>query len=599
MAIDQNAMFRAGLSSKAKRNIEAEKSDKRIARFNTVANTAYSLLGKAALGQLSQNYQMLQKYRNKADNDVGMLGLQMDKMPKNNPGLREDLEALSKLHSEANKRANLGIGGKKRAQARQDAAGYRQQLTDLKQAMTVISTQAIEAQGMVGIDSGLVQAGGDQASMSSGASRFAQGNTIALAEGSLLQRARWNSDATKGPIGLNVLVGGEYRDGKYVDKLETGTYEKYVAAENAPIGEGDNEVERLERSKNQENNFYPLKEGGPKEAVMSREEWTKLNQENRGLISQTPWSTLKFAEKEDKTTSNNLAEYADAKIQDANSRNSLTWDQVTENEKEEFVAKMDEYTDLQFRDYFFGGGTFTASATRIPNSAPAYLFLKEEDEKNGNFKDGEFKEGFGPGNENWEGRILTLQGQSFVKGSQYRKTTAEQQWGMLGEKYKTNRKNWRIANPEKNIGISSKFETFLGNTVEIPTTQGAKEDKALIENIAADSPTVTVNGVEYERVNGAGYDYRAIKDKGGNITSGGAEVTKEYLIRSVSDIYGKIDDGYFGESTYKAPKVKFDPSSNQTTIEQMKAALPKGTNLDRSDEEIRKAYKKYVLSLAK
>jgi len=302
----------------------------------------------------------------------------------------------------------------------------------------------------VGIDSGLVQAGGDQASMSSGASRFAQGNTIALAEGSLLQRARWNSDATKGPIGLNVLVGGEYRDGKYVDKLETGTYEKYVAAENAPIGEGDNEVERLERSKNQENNFYPLKEGGPKEAVMSREEWTKLNQENRGLISQTPWSTLKFAEKEDKTTSNNLAEYADAKIQDANSRNSLTWDQVTENEKEEFVAKMDEYTDLQFRDYFFGGGTFTASATRIPNSAPAYLFLKEEDEKNGNFKDGEFKEGFGPGNENWEGRILTLQGQSFVKGSQYRKTTAEQQWGMLGEKYKTNRKNWRIANPEKN-----------------------------------------------------------------------------------------------------------------------------------------------------
>jgi len=100
-------------------------------------------------------------------------------------------------------------------------------------------------------------------------------------------------------------------------------------------------------------------------------------------------------------------------------------------------------------------------------------------------------------------------------------------------------------------------------------------------------------------VNGAGYDYRAIKDKGGNITSGGAEVTKEYLIRSVSDIYGKINDGYFGESTYEMTKVTYDPSSNQTTIKQMKAALPKGTNLDRSDEEIRKAYKKYVLSLAK
>ena len=152
---------------------------------------------------------------------------------------------------------------------------------------------------------------------------------------------------------------------------------------------------------------------------------------------------------------------------------------------------------------------------------------------------------------------------------------------------------------QKASGAVSKFETFLGNKVEIPTTQGAKEDKALIKNIATDSPTVTVNGVEYERVNGAGYDYRAIKEGNNRLTSPGDEVTKEYLIRSVSDVYGSIDDGYFGTSTYKMPKVKYDPSSNLTTIKQMKAALPKGTNLDRSDEEIRKAYKKYVLSLAK
>jgi len=170
---------------------------------------------------------------------------------------------------------------------------------------------------------------------------------------------------------------------------------------------------------------------------------------------------------------------------------------------------------------------------------------------------------------------------------------------MLGNVFDAERTRIDGASSGGGGGTISKFETFLGNTVEIPTTQGAKEDKALIENIAADSPTVTVNGVEYKRVNGAGYDYRAIKDKGGKITSGGDEVTKEYLIRSVSDIYGKINDGYFGESTYKMPKVKYDPSSNQTTVEQMKAALPKGTNLDRSDEEIRKAYKKYVLSLAK
>ena len=496
MAIDQNAMFRAGLGSKAKRNIDAEKRDKRVARFNTVANTAYSLLGKAALGQLSQNYQMLQQYRNQADNYVGALGLQMDKMPKNNPGLREDLETLSKLHSEANKRANFGIGGKKRAQARQDAAGYRQQLTDLKQAMEVVSKQAIEAQGMVGIDSGLVQAGGDQASMSSGASVYAQGNTIALAEGSLLQRARWNSDATKGPIGLNVLVGGEYRDGKYVDKLEAGTYEDYVERESKPeevmgsraqvdlagnpIETPYEESETGKYAKESLSSTTNKNLGSTSNSLMSREEWTKQQQQNRGLISQTPWSTLKFAEKEDKTTSKNLAEYTGAKIQDANSRNSLTWDQVTENEKEEFVAKMDEYTDLQFRDYFFGGGTFTASATRMPNSAPAYLFLKEEDEKNGNFKDGEFKEGFGPGSEDWSGRVLSLQGQSFVKGSRYRKTTAEQQWDVLGEKYKTNRKNWKIANPEKNSGGGG---GYYGGRKAPLSVQQSRQKAAAIDKI--------------------------------------------------------------------------------------------------------------------
>ena len=54
--------------------------------------------------------------------------------------------------------------------------------------------------------------------------------------------------------------------------------------------------------------------------------------------------------------------------------------------------------------------------------------------------------------------------------------------------------------------------------------------------------------------------------------------------------------GVVGVSNNTSTKT-FDPNNNQVTIEQMKATLPKGTNLDRSDEEIRKAYKKYVKSL--
>jgi len=485
MAIDANAMYRAGFGSKSTgRNVQV---DERNARIAAITKTAFNVLGQAAIGQIKQNYRGLQEYRNASDSQTSLLNLQVDKMPVSsgdyyvgeNESLKGSILELKSLYDAAARKASFGIG-KGRNKGRQDMARYMKQLSDMNAVLEIYKASRDKSKTMLGVLSGVTNSDEGAKTVSAGSNAVEVGNTTQQATGALGARLRWNIEAGE----MEVQVGGDWGiDDKgrniYKDKAETGTYEEYVAAQNAPIGEGDNEVERLERSKNQENNFYPLKEGGPKEAVMSREEWTKLNQENRGLISQTPWSTLKFAEKEDKTTSNNLAEYADAKIQDANSRNSLTWDQVTENEKEEFVAKMDEYTDLQFRDYFFGGGTFTASATRIPNSAPAYLFLKEEDEKNGNFKDGEFKEGFGPGNENWEGRILTLQGQSFVKGSQYRKTTAEQQWDVLGEKYKTNRKNWRIANPEKDSGDGG---SYGGRKVPL-SVQQSKQRAAAIDKV--------------------------------------------------------------------------------------------------------------------
>ena len=119
------------------------------------------------------------------------------------------------------------------------------------------------------------------------------------------------------------------------------------------------------------------------------------------------------------------------------------------------------------------------------------MFLKEEDQirdqnrKDGDQprfdKDGNYLNGFGPGSEDWAGRMLTLRGQSFVKGSQYRKTTAEQQWGVLGEKYKTNRKNWRIANPEKNDNDNDDDDDETGNFLHINKGGYAKLDGESIQ----------------------------------------------------------------------------------------------------------------------
>ena len=149
-------------------------------------------------------------------------------------------------------------------------------------------------------------------------------------------------------------------------------------------------------------------------------------------------------------------------------------------------------------------------------------------------------------------------------------------------------------------GDKTQYINLWGKDVGYPTTQGDKEKLATIQNIANDAPTVIVNGVEYKRVQGAGYDYRAVKDNKGTITSGGDEVTKEYLIRLTSPIYGNVPDGWFERQTrtYTPPPV--NEAMKGMSIGDMKKALPKAYDLEgKSDEEIKKLYKKYYISLLK
>ena len=132
-------------------------------------------------------------------------------------------------------------------------------------------------------------------------------------------------------------------------------------------------------------------------------------------------------------------------------KDSLDWEYIseTQNGKKQFEGTVNSYTNSQFKDFFFGGFSYDYANSRMGDTAPAYIFMKAEDEQRGNLnEDGSFKEGFGPGTKDWEGRLLTLKGQSFVKGSLYRQQVIDQQWDIRKEKYEANQKAYRDANPE-------------------------------------------------------------------------------------------------------------------------------------------------------
>jgi len=616
MAIDQNAMYRAGFSSRSTgRNTENDARERKHEFWKGVGNQAYSILGNAAIGQMKQNHRGLQEFRNVFNSTAGKTALTIDEgLP--NPGLKEDLNALSELHRKANRKAHTGFG-KARSKAAQEAAGYRQQLADMKSWLDAANKQRVDVQGMTAVASGLTQAGGDQGSFSSGASEMALGNSIELAEGSLLQRGRWNYDATKGPIGPTVSVGGEWKSDKltgknsYVSKSETGTYEDYLAEDAEVSGKLDLKYEKYVNEQSgsgvadgniQSREDWNKSQNIESTTIMSEEDWTAVNQQNRGLVSQVPWSNLKFAEKEDKTTGDNLGEYEKEKIAQASSKGSLSWENVEANEKEEFFAKMDEYTDLQFRDYFFGGGTYEASATRMSKSAPAYQFLMEEDMDSGNYSDdGGFEKGFGPGSENWAGRMLSLRGQSFVSGSQYRKTTAEQQWKNIGDKYKRNQRAYIDANPtdENNTStndwvgydLDKNAGSYSQNGQTIQVTFGSMKDTSdTILNIEEKGKG------NYKGYDGTTYFYSKGKwgaygfnDKGTQVTVRGADKNTMLSNLGLSDKPRILD--YLGMASTKKETTSgknqdYVPKSSTTKEEKQRQGIittlqgwsPKGYN---------------------
>jgi len=480
MAIDANAMYRAGFSSKSTGRDVAR--DERNERLNAITKTAFNILGQAAIGQIKQNYRGLQEYRNASDSQTSLLNLQVDKMPASsgdyavseNESLKGSILELKSLYDAAARKASFGIG-KGRNKGRQDMARYMKQLSDMNAVLEIYKTSREKSKAMLGVLSGVTNSDEGVKTISSGSNAYETDNTTQQATGALGARLRWNIETGE----MEVQVGGEWREDEqgrkvYMDKAETGTYEEYLQKQSPSTDPANNSIalENEDGTTEQRTSFYPNPDdpsGGRDIDVaqsvnppMSREEWTKLNQQNRGAVSTILYKNMKFAVESDGMLADTMRGIKSDILKASYRANAVPWERVAEEYYGELQAKIGDYNDDQFKDYYFGGDTFDHSSGRMSESAPAYQRLLAEDESDGTYKDGKFAEGYGPGSADWEGRLLALKGQSFVKGSFYRKEATDKIFKNFEKQYTDNVAAYKADNPTDPNDGRDKQSTIVG-----------------------------------------------------------------------------------------------------------------------------------------
>lgn len=480
MAIDANAMYRAGFGSKSTGRDVAR--DERNERLNAITKTAFNILGQAAIGQIKQNYRGLQEYRNASDSQTSLLNLQVDKMPASsgdyavseNESLKGSILELKSLYDAAARKASFGIG-KGRNKGRQDMARYMKQLSDMNAVLEIYKTSREKSKAMLGVLSGVTNSDEGVKTISSGSNAYETDNTTQQATGALGARLRWNIETGE----MEVQVGGEWREDEqgrkvYMDKAETGTYEEYLQKQSPSTDPANNSIalENEDGTTEQRTSFYPNPDdpsGGRDIDVaqsvnppMSREEWTKLNQQNRGAVSTILYKNMKFAVESDGMLADTMRGIKSDILKASYRANAVPWERVAEEYYGELQAKIGDYNDDQFKDYYFGGDTFDHSSGRMSESAPAYQRLLAEDESDGTYKDGKFAEGYGPGSADWEGRLLALKGQSFVKGSFYRKEATDKIFKNFEKQYTDNVAAYKADNPTDPNDGRDKQSTIVG-----------------------------------------------------------------------------------------------------------------------------------------
>jgi len=430
--IDPNVMYRAGLARGHKgRNIKVERQ---IRRRERLINFAYETIGKVATTAVHDGYKSFQKFRDQLDSPMAASLTQIDKLPKENAGLRQTIQTISDNYRKANRKAHLSFGKKRRA-AKAERQKWMTQMTDLNAALETYKVNAGKAQGMARVFTGVAGENnkGGNVNLNPGNQDFWNLNTAEMASGEMAQLLRWNMDGGY----MEVARNGSWVDGQYRDKNIENNKELKKKYDTYKKGFES-------KQKNAQDGVYPsdADPGGLANATIpSYQEWAST--QDQSSITYKKYSDLRFGDGEDNAMEQLLTKTKSDMITGAKGENALDWSEVDAAGKLAFTGKINSFGDAAFRDFYFGGYSYDYSSNRMDETAPAYQLLLSRD--------------LTPYSEEWQGALTTLKAQSMVKGSVFRQTVAEDQWNLMKDEYTKSRQKWLDKQAEKQQKIDNKY----------------------------------------------------------------------------------------------------------------------------------------------
>ena len=153
MAIDPNAMYRAGLArGTTGRNPQVER---RVARQENLMNLAYTVVGSVANEAIKDGFENIQKFRDLKESQTATMNLTAEKIPQNNTTLSASITTLNNEVRAFDKQIRLTLSPKKRAQLRALRQAKFKEMTNLNAELTAFQSHVPNSQGKMNVAAGL------------------------------------------------------------------------------------------------------------------------------------------------------------------------------------------------------------------------------------------------------------------------------------------------------------------------------------------------------------------------------------------------------------------------------------------------------------
>lgn len=406
--VDVSAMYQAGLAGKKR----PEDLDKKRAkeRLQALTDVGFQVLGSVAVDATKRGLKHMRDYRNAADSQMSGATLAINKISPENAALKERIRGWGKDYDKAVRKSYNIFNKEKRLAAKEEAAMIMTKLHTANAGLVAYQAGTEKSQAMMNAKLGI---GNDtQNRMNPGNNSIHEANIYEQGDLSMAKLLDFDDNGN-----LIVKRGGSWQD---------------VTAEDGTVS-----------------NMYLDVNGG-----------------TDGLT--TPkYSDMNFGSLEDNTVEQQIKSTRKDFKEMAFSEDPMPWDNVSGDYKEEFYSFINNSTNAQFRDFFFGGFSHEFTSNRKETTSPAYTYLRDramneaspEDNTKVNYRveNGKnvfdsWKEGYGTSSDYWKGEMLALKNMDFDydndmqagdgnyhSGSRFREMVAESQWNSLEQDYLADR----------------------------------------------------------------------------------------------------------------------------------------------------------------